>query len=74
MTTITATPTASQTAGHVWTAIEARIAAAIRATLRRMKERHDYRTMLERDDAMLRDMGVTRNDVRRALSEAQSWH
>jgi uncharacterized protein YjiS (DUF1127 family) len=55
------------------TAISSRIAAAIRAHLERMKERQGYRQMLARDDDMLRDMGVTRDDVRHALNECPRW-
>jgi uncharacterized protein YjiS (DUF1127 family) len=71
MTMTLTAPTAA--AGHAWTGISARVTAAVRGTMRRMQARHDYRKLLERDDAMLRDIGVTRADVRRALDETSSW-
>ena len=46
-----------------------RTAVAVRAVLARRKARHDYRRMLECDDDLLRDMGVTRADLRRALDD-----
>jgi uncharacterized protein YjiS (DUF1127 family) len=45
----------------------ARITAVVNAALVRMRNRHAYRRMLTLDEAHLRDMGLTRGDVRRAL-------
>ena len=50
-------------------AISQGIITRIAAALSRAKARHDYRQMLAREDHILRDMGVTRNDVRQALIE-----
>jgi uncharacterized protein YjiS (DUF1127 family) len=41
----------------------------IAAALSRAKARRDYRQMLAREDHILRDMGVTRYDIRQALME-----
>jgi uncharacterized protein YjiS (DUF1127 family) len=46
--------------------VTARITAAIAAALARAKERHDCRQLLACDD-ILRDAGVTRDDVRQML-------
>jgi uncharacterized protein YjiS (DUF1127 family) len=63
----TATPTAT-TAGSLLDALAARAAASLRAAIARAKARHDYRRMLELGDEHLRDMGVTRGDVRSAMT------
>ena len=47
-----------------------RIVAAARTALAGMKARHDYRKMLQLDEAHLADMGVTRAVVRQALAAA----
>ena len=44
-----------------------RAAAALRAAIHRANERKCYRKMLQ-DDDLLRDIGVTREHVRRALA------
>jgi uncharacterized protein YjiS (DUF1127 family) len=46
-----------------------RIAAAVRAALARRKERYGYRQLLGCDEHLLRDMGVTRADIRQALDD-----
>ena len=43
-------------------------AAAVRAAVARHRDRKGYRQLLERDDAYLRDIGVTRGQVRQVLS------
>ncbi len=43
-----------------------RITAAIAAAMARAKARHEYRRLLECDEVML-DVGVGRDDVRKAL-------
>jgi uncharacterized protein YjiS (DUF1127 family) len=65
--------TAFATAGYTTSGdgsqgIMARIAAAVAAAMARAKARQSYRQMLENED-LLRDVGVTRDDVRRALQE-----
>lgn len=47
-------------------AIAGRAAAAMRDALARAKARYDYRHMLACEDGVLRDVGVTRADVREA--------
>ena len=47
----------------------ARICAALAAVLARAKARHDYRRLMECDEIM-RDVGVSRDEVRRALLES----
>jgi len=70
MATTTAAPTLP--AASIGQALAQRVAAALRAALRaalaRAKARHDYRRMLELDDAHLCDIGTTRGDVRQALA------
>jgi uncharacterized protein YjiS (DUF1127 family) len=46
----------------------AHVARAIRTAHARRKMRHDYETLLVCDDHILRDIGVTRADVRDALA------
>ena len=43
-----------------------RAAATVREMLARAKARYDYRHMLACEDGVLRDVGVTRADVREA--------
>ena len=45
-----------------------RAAAGLRASARRADERKCYRTMLHREE-LLRDTGITREQVRQALAE-----
>lgn len=49
-------------------AIGTRILAALLAAEARARTRRDYRRMLGSDE-MLRDVGVSRQDVRRAMAE-----
>ena len=44
----------------------ARVTAAIAGAMARAKARHDYRRIVDNED-ILRDVGVSRDDVRRAL-------
>ena len=62
--TITATAPTSAPAA----AIVAALAAALRTALARAKARHDYRRMLELGDEHLRDVGITRGDIRAAMT------
>ena len=50
-------------------AVIARILAAVRAAMARAKARHEYRRLLDCDETIMRDAGVTRDEVRRALTE-----
>ena len=50
-------------------AISQGIITRIAAAISRARARQAYRQMLAREDHILRDMGVTRNDVRQALME-----
>ena len=43
-----------------------RATAAVRAALASAKARGDYRQMLDREDHFLRDVGLTRADMRKA--------
>lgn len=55
-------------ARHTSQGVIARIAAAVAVRLARAKARHEYRQMLQLEDHILSDIGVTRGDVRQALS------
>jgi uncharacterized protein YjiS (DUF1127 family) len=67
---ITFTATAAEiTATAAPHRITERIAAVVRAAVARRTARRDYQRMLEREDHLLRDMGVTRAEVRRALGD-----
>jgi hypothetical protein len=46
-----------------------RARAAVQAGLARMKARHDCRRMMALGDAPFRDIGVAREDLRRAMLE-----
>jgi uncharacterized protein YjiS (DUF1127 family) len=46
-----------------------RATAAVRAAIARARKRHSYRQLLKRDNAYLRDIGVTRDEIRHALAE-----
>ena len=50
--------------------IMGRILAAVAAAMARAKARHEYRRLLACDDEIMRDVGVTRDDVRQALLES----
>lgn len=45
------------------------VTAKVRETLARMKARHDCRQMLDCEEQVLRDVGVTHADIRRAYHE-----
>jgi uncharacterized protein YjiS (DUF1127 family) len=69
MTAMTIAAAASTaTAGSILDLLAARAASAVRAALARARARHDYAWMLELGDEHLRDMGVTRGDVRSAMA------
>jgi len=63
--TITTT-TGFATSRHGSKGIMARVTAAIADAMARAKARHDYRRIVDNED-ILRDVGVSRDDVRRAL-------
>ena len=50
--------------------VMAAIRTAVLAALARAKARHEYRQLLACDDEIMRDVGVTRDDVRQALLES----
>jgi uncharacterized protein YjiS (DUF1127 family) len=54
-------------AGWSWKHVASRVAAAVRAAQARREACRAYTYMLECDDHLLRDMGVTRSDVRAAM-------
>jgi uncharacterized protein YjiS (DUF1127 family) len=67
MTMSTSIPSAIDlsTAGSAWKRLADRVAAALRAAQARHEARRAYRSLLEcDDDHLLRDVGVTRGDVR----------
>ena len=49
--------------------VVARISAAVAASMARAKARHQCRQMLQIDEHLLRDIGVTRNEIQQALRE-----
>jgi uncharacterized protein YjiS (DUF1127 family) len=49
--------------------VGSRVAAAVRAAWARAEARRAYRRLLESDASVLRDIGVTRGDVRQALHD-----
>jgi len=56
------------TAGQTWTALTTRIATAVRAARARRQARRAYKQMLQwDDDHLLRDVGMTRRDIRGAM-------
>jgi uncharacterized protein YjiS (DUF1127 family) len=58
---------ATRTSGHG--SVMAAIVAAIAAAMARARARHEYRRLLASDEIM-RDVGVDRAEVRRALMES----
>jgi uncharacterized protein YjiS (DUF1127 family) len=52
-----------------FTTVLGHVAATIRDTLARMKEQRGYRLMLGWDDQQLRDIGLTRDDIRAAIRQ-----
>ena len=75
MTASTAAPTTADAPnpGQLAAGLTRRVGAAVREALARVKARHDYRRMLDREDHLLSDMGVTRGDVRQAMRDCR-WH
>lgn len=69
MTMSTNIPTAIDLSiSGTWKHLAARIATAVRAAQTRYEARRAYRWMLESDDGhLLRDVGLTRDDVRAAM-------
>ena len=57
------------TPGQFPKGIVTRIASAVRAAHARSLARHAYKQMLQCEDHILRDIGVTRADVRQALRD-----
>ena len=46
-----------------------RIISALRAYFTELQDRHQLRALLAKDDRMLRDIGLTREDVEAALAK-----
>jgi uncharacterized protein YjiS (DUF1127 family) len=57
--------------GQLAAGLTTRSGATVREALARVKARHDYRRMLDCEDHLLRDMGVTRGDVRQAMHDCR---
>ena len=57
------------TSGQSSMGVVAGISAAVAASMARAKARHQYRQMLQIDEHLLRDIGVTRNEIQQALRE-----
>lgn len=53
--------------GHPMRGLVARVTAAVGAANARARARHDYRRLLANEE-LLGDIGVSRQDVRKALS------
>jgi hypothetical protein len=66
--TITSTPAELTLSALAKQDIVSRVAAAVAAAMARAKARQDYRRLLDNDELM-RDAGIRREDVRRALAE-----
>jgi uncharacterized protein YjiS (DUF1127 family) len=45
-----------------------RATTAVRAAIARARKRHSYRQLLKRDNAYLRGIGVSRDEIRHALA------
>ena len=52
--------------------IVARVTAAVVTARVRAQARRDYRRLLD-DEELLRDVGVRRQDVRKALADVSGW-
>ena len=48
-------------------------AAAIGAMARELRVRRDVRRLAEFDEAMLRDIGITRSEIERTVRLGRSW-
>ncbi len=68
MTTTFITAADFATFGHASPGIVARITTAVAAAMARARTRREYRRMLDNDEIM-RDVGVSRAEVRRALAD-----
>ena len=69
MTTLTHTAAADLGIRSALQTMADRAAATVREMLARAKARHDYRHMLDCEDHFLRDVGLTRADIRQAYHE-----
>jgi uncharacterized protein YjiS (DUF1127 family) len=56
---------------HGISGITSRVVAAVRAAHARREARRAYRQLLECDEHILKDIGVTRGDVREALTSCR---
>jgi uncharacterized protein YjiS (DUF1127 family) len=66
MTTTLTTPAVAEITLPSAKSVLSRIAAAVAAAMARARARHEYRRLMECDDIM-RDVGLSRDEVRRAL-------
>ena len=65
-------PAGITVSGPTLRGIVARVAAAVAGAMARARARHDYRRLLD-DEALLRDIGVSRRDVHEALAGVGGW-
>ena len=70
--TITNAPAELTVSGLTMRGIVARVTAAVATARARAQARRDYRRLLD-DEELLRDVGVPRQDVRKALADVGGW-
>ena len=70
--TITNAPAELILSGLTMRGIVARVTAAVVTARVRAQARRDYRRLLD-DEELLRDVGVPRQDVRKALADVSGW-
>ena len=70
--TITNAPAELTVSGLTMRGVVARVTAAVATARARAQARRDYRRLLD-DDALRRDVGVGRQEVRKALADAGGW-
>ena len=70
--TITNAPAELTVSGLTMRGIVARVTAAVATARARAQARRDYRRLLD-DEELLRDLGVRRQDVRKALADVGGW-
>ena len=69
--TITNAPAELTVSGLTMRGVVARVTAAVATARARAQARRDYRRLL--DEELLRDVGVPRQDVRKALADVSGW-
>ena len=70
--TITNAPAELSVSGLTMRGIVARVTAAVVAARARAQARRDYRRLLD-DEELLSDIGVRRQDLRKALADVSGW-